>query len=45
MIPRGAGESSPAPIIQFLTGNILPGCAMEEAKALTHLMVMAYAKA
>ena len=39
------GESSPAPIIQFLTGNILPGCAMEEAKALTHLMVMAYAKA
>jgi len=38
------GESSPAPIVQFLTGNVLPGCGMEEAKALTHLMVMAYAK-
>jgi len=37
------GESSPAPIVQFLTGNVLPGCGMEEAKALTHLMVMAYA--
>lgn len=32
----------PAPIDQFLTGNILPGCGMEEARALTHLMVMAY---
>ena len=37
------GESAPAPIVQFLTGNVLPGCGMEEAKALTHLMVMAYA--
>ena len=35
-------EGDPAPIIQFLTGNILPGCGMAEAKALTHMMVMAY---
>ena len=37
------GEDQPSPIDQFLTGNILPGCGMEEAKHLTHLMVMAYA--
>ena len=37
-------EEDPAPIIQFLTGNILPGCGMIEAKALTHMMVMAYGK-
>ena len=36
--------SDPAPIRQFLTGEILPGCGMKEARALTHLMVMAYAK-
>ncbi len=36
--------SDPAPIQQFLTGNILPGCGMKEARALTHLMVMAYGK-
>ncbi len=35
-------ESLPQPLEQFLTGNILPGCGMEEAKALTHMMVMAY---
>jgi len=36
------GENQPLPIEQFLTGNILPGCGMEEAKRLTHMMVMAY---
>lgn len=35
-------EALPAPIVQFLTGKILPGCGMAEAKALTHLMVEAY---
>ena len=32
----------PLPIEQFLTGNILPGCGIEEAKHLTKLMEMAY---
>ncbi|MBE6652785.1 MAG: Gfo/Idh/MocA family oxidoreductase [Ruminococcaceae bacterium] len=41
-VPAEAGD--PAPIQQFLTGNILPGCGMKEARALTHLMVMAYGK-
>ena len=36
--------SDPQPLEQFLTGNILPGCGMKEARALTHLMVMAYGK-
>ena len=36
-------EPSDSPITQFLTGNILPGCGMEEAKALTRMMEMAYA--
>ena len=36
------GENQTTPIDQFLTGNILPGCGIEEAKRLTHLMVMAY---
>lgn len=31
-----------SPIEQFLTGNILDGCGLKEAKALTHLMVEAY---
>ena len=35
--------SLPSPIEQFLSGNALPGCAISEAKALTHMMVMAYA--
>ena len=35
-------ESSDSPITQFVTGNILPGCGMEEAKALTRMMEMAY---
>ena len=37
------GESIPLPIEQFLTGNVLPGFGMEEAKALTKMMEMAYA--
>lgn len=37
-------ENAPLPIVQFLTGNILEGCGMKEAKALTHMMEMAYAK-
>ena len=36
-------EKQTAPIDQFLTGNILPGCGIDEAVRLTHLMVMAYA--
>ena len=34
--------SRPSPIEQFLSGNILPGCSISEARALTHMMVMAY---
>ena len=30
------------PIIQFVKGEILPGCGLDEALALTHMMVMAY---
>lgn len=36
------GDSLPLPIEQFMTGNILEGCSMEEAKALTHMMTLAY---
>ena len=32
----------PAPIVQFLTGKVHPGCGMEEAKNLTKMMVGAY---
>ena len=39
-----AGEDAPSPLVQFLTGNILEGCGMKEAKALTHMMTLAYAK-
>lgn len=35
-------EALPAPIVQFLTGEHLGGCGLQEAKALTHLMVEAY---
>ena len=38
------GEDKPIPIVQFLTGNILDGCSIKEAKALTRMMVMAYNK-
>ena len=34
----------PSPLVQFLTGDILDGCGMKEAKALTHMMTMAYAE-
>ncbi len=37
-------SDDPSPLDQFLTGNILPGCGMDEARALTHLMVMAYGR-
>ena len=36
--------SEPLPIVQFVTGAILPGYGMEEAKHLTKLMEMAYKK-
>lgn len=38
------GNDLPAPIVQFMTGGILDGCGIREAKALTHMMTMAYAK-
>lgn len=38
------GANALSPIEQFLTGNILEGCGMREAKALTHMMELAYAK-
>ena len=37
-----AAQSQDLPIIQFVKGEILPGCGMDEAIALTHMMVMAY---
>ena len=37
------GEALPLPIEQFLKGEVLPGFGMEEAKALTKFMEMAYA--
>ena len=37
-------ENLPSPLVQFLTGNVLDGCSMQEAKALTHMMTMAYDK-
>ena len=36
------GANQTTPIDQFMTGQILPGCGLEEAVRLTHLMVMAY---
>lgn len=35
-------ESLSMPLEQLLTGKVLPGCSMKDAKALTHMMVMAY---
>ena len=32
----------PSPLVQFLEGKVLGGCSIREAKALTHMMVMAY---
>ena len=37
-----AAQSQDLPIIQFVKGEILDGCGMDEAVALTHMMVMAY---
>jgi predicted dehydrogenase len=34
--------SQPAPIEQFLKGPVLSGCGIKEAKALTHMMTLAY---
>ena len=38
------GEDLPLPILQFLKGEQLEGCGMAEAKALTHMMTLAYGK-
>ena len=38
------GKDKPSPITQFLTGDVLEGCGMKEAKALTRMMSLAYAK-
>ena len=35
-------EALPLPIEQFVTGNVLEGCGMAEARALTRMMEMAY---
>ena len=35
-------DALPAPIEQFLSGQILEGCGIKEAKALTHMMTEAY---
>lgn len=37
-------EALPLPIEQFVTGNVLDGCGMDEALALTHMMMMAYSQ-
>lgn len=37
-------DALPAPIVQFVTGNILDGCGYESALNLTKLMTMAYNK-
>lgn len=36
------GESLPSPLEQFLSGNVLKGCGMQEAIALTKMMELAY---
>ena len=43
-VELAVGTDKPSPIVQFLTGHILDGCGMKEAKALTHMMTLAYAK-
>ena len=35
-------EALPLPIEQFVTGNVLEGCGMSEARALTRMMEKAY---
>ena len=44
VVEVSVGADAPAPIVQFLSENILEGCSMKEAKALTHMMEMAYLK-
>lgn len=41
----GLCEAKPRPIIQFLTGNILDGCGIDDAIELTKMMEGAYAAA
>ena len=43
-VELAVGTDRPSPLVQFLTGDILDGCGMKEAKALTHMMTLAYAK-
>ena len=43
-VELAVGAERPSPLVQFLTGDILDGCGMKEAKALTHMMTLAYAK-
>ena len=43
VLPVEIPVSLPSPLDQFLLGEHLPGCGIEEALRLTHLMVMAYA--
>ena len=38
------GANMPSPLEQFLRGEILDGCGIKEAKALTRMMTLAYAK-
>ena len=35
-------EALPLPIEQFVSGNVLDGCGMDEARALTRMMELAY---
>ena len=37
-------EALPLPIEQFVSGNVLPGCGMDEARALTRMMELAYGR-
>ena len=41
-VPVEIPPSEPSPLDGFLTGLIREGCGIEEARALTHMMVMAY---
>ena len=35
-------KALPLPIEQFVSGKILPGCGMDEARALSRMMELAY---
>ena len=37
-------KGSPSPIRQFLLGDILPGCSIDDACAVTHMINMAYGR-